>query len=241
MADINCPKCGERFAAADDQRGSAVRCPNCDALLRLKSKAPVAAKPKPVRPKPPPDDDEVIEDVDVVSRPKRVRRRRRQRAAGSFEMPEWLIPVGVFAAAAVTNALLALRVGGEAGQALLVFSLIDLAITVPVTICGMFIAAAALGVNFGHLVTAAIKVAAIVTVVQCIYTMGMRSGGDGSAALVLLIAAPVYWGMFCWFFDLTFVEALQATVLIGLIQKVVNVVVTLAAAGILMKVAERAP
>ena len=47
--------------------------------------------------------------------------------------------------------------------------------------------------------------------------------------------------MFCWLFDLTFVEALQATVLIGLVQKAVNVGVTLLAAGILVKVAAGAP
>jgi len=73
--------------------------------------------------------------------------------------------------------------------------------------------------------------------VQCIYLIGMRGDGDGSAAVVLLLAAPVDWGLFSWLFGLTFVEAIEATVLIGLIQKGVNTLLTLLAAGILLKVA----
>jgi hypothetical protein len=77
----------------------------------------------------------------------------------------------------------------------------------------------------------------IVSVVQCIYLIGMLGDADRSAALVLLLALPVYWGLFAWLFDLTFVEALQATFLIGLIQKGVNTLLTLLAAGILLKMA----
>jgi hypothetical protein len=222
-------------------------------LLRLPAKSPKAAKPvapdRPPKPlksappkEPPPDDDDVIEEVEVVRRPRKVRKKRRpSRKSGSFEMPEWLLPLGLFAFAALTNVMLALRNGGDEGHALLVFSLINLAVAVPVTIGGMFVAAAALGINFGGIFTAILKVAAIVTVVQCIYTVGMTGGGDGSGAIVLLLAAPVYWGMFCWLFDLTFVEALQATFLIGLIQKGVNVVLTLVAAGIFLKATGAAP
>jgi hypothetical protein len=264
MPELNCPKCLESLTVADEQRGSDVRCPTCKTLLRLRGKPPSPARPappprvgsrspapvpsrpvpaarssKPARPKPSPPDDDVIEDAEVVRKRRKVKKRRR--TDGSFEMPEWVIPLGLLAFAVITNASIALRNGGEAGKALLAFSLIDLAVTVPVTIGGMFVAAAALGVNFGGVFTAIIKVAAIAAVVQCIYTVGMSGGGDGSSALVLLLAAPVYWGLFAWLFGLTFVEALQATFFIGLIQKVVNVVVMLLAAGILLKVAAGAP
>ena len=77
--------------------------------------------------------------------------------------------------------------------------------------------------------------AATVAVVQCIYLFGMRGDGDGSAAIVLLLAAPVYGGLFSWLFRLTFVEAIEATVFIGLIQKGVNTLLGLLAAGILLK------
>jgi hypothetical protein len=247
MVKLDCPKCLEPLTFADERRGDDVRCPNCQVLLRLPAKPLAAAKPvpparpskpaKPAKPKPPPPDDDVIEDVEVVRRPRKARKkRRRSHTGGSSEMPEWLVPLGLFACAVVMNAMIALR-RGEDGTGLLVFSLINLAVTVPATIGGMFVAAAALGVNFGGLFTAALKVAAIAAVVQCIYLVGMSGGGDGSAAIVLLLAAPVYWGMFSWLFDLTFVEALQATFLIGLVQKGVNVVVNLLAAGILLKAA----
>jgi hypothetical protein len=155
-------------------------------------------------------------------------------------MPDWLLPLGLFACAVAVNAAIALR-GGDTGKARLALSFIDLAVTVPVTIGGLFLAAAAMGVNFGGVFTAVLKVAAIAAVVQCIYTGGMSSAGDGSAALVLLLAAPVYWGMFAWLFELTFVEALQATVFIGLAQRGVNAVVMIAAAGILAKTGAFAP
>jgi hypothetical protein len=175
MVKLDCPKCREPLAFADERRGDDVRCPNCRALLRLPARRPAAATPisfappsnsaKTAAPKPPPPND-VVTDVDVVSRPRPARRkRRRARADESFEAPEWLLPLGLFAAAALTNVLLALR-GGDGGKGLLVFSLIDLAVTVPVTIGGMFVAAAAMGINFGGIFTAALKVAAIVAAVQ---------------------------------------------------------------------------
>ena len=64
---------------------------------------------------------------------------------------------------------------------------------------------------------------------------------DGSAMIVILLALPVYYGIFCWLFELSFVEALWATFFIGLVQKVVNTVVTLVLAGIFMKVAAHGP
>lgn len=155
-------------------------------------------------------------------------------------MPDWLVPLGLFGGATAMNALIALR-GGDAGKGFLVVSLIQLVLTVPATIGGMFVAAAALGINFGGVFLAALKVAAITAVVQVIYAVGQLGGGDGSAVIVLLFAFPVYWGLFCWLFDLTFVEALQATFFIGLIQKAVNVAVTLLVAGIVLKAAANAP
>jgi hypothetical protein len=178
----------------------------------------------------------VIDDFTVVNRPPKLKRkRRRARADASFEAPEWLVPLGLFAAAVLTNVLLALR-GPDGGKGLVVFSLIDLAVTVPVTIGGMFVAAAAMGIDFGGIFTA-LKVAAIAATVQCIYLIGMSGDGDRSAAVVLLLALPVYLGMFAWLFGLTFVEAIQATVFIGLVQKGVNTLLTLLAAGILLKLA----
>ena len=123
----------------------------------------------------------------------------------------------------------------------MIFSLIGLAVTIPTTIAGMFLAAAAMGINFGNVFTAALKVAAITAVVQCIYTFGMVRSEDGSAMIVILLALPVYYGMFCWLFELSLVEALWATFFIGLVQKVVNTVVTLVLAGIFMKVAAHGP
>ncbi len=244
MINLDCPKCQEPLAFADERRGDDVRCPRCRSLLRLPARrpaagtpAPTSRPPMPAKPKPPRDDDVIAEVAVVGGRRKTRRKRRRSPAGGSFEMPDWVVPLVLFACAALTNALLALR-DTENGKGLLVFAAIDLAVTVPVTIGGMVVAAAALGVNFGDIVTACLKVAAVVSVVQCIYLVGMLGEtGDRSAAVVLLLAAPVYWGLFAWLFELTFVEAIQATVLIGLIQKGVNTLLSLLVAGILLKVA----
>ncbi|HEX4591234.1 MAG TPA: hypothetical protein VH120_14960 [Gemmataceae bacterium] len=139
MIKLNCPKCLEPLAFADERRGDDVRCQLPDAPPPARQAAgggdssPPPQPSKPVKPKPPPPDDGVVEGVEATRRPRRVRKkRRRSPAGGSFALPEWLLPLGLFACAAVTNVLLALR-GGDNGKGLLVFSLIDLAVTVPTT------------------------------------------------------------------------------------------------------------
>jgi predicted Zn finger-like uncharacterized protein len=246
MAKVNCPKCATLFPVGDDERGVEVRCPKCQALLRLRGKPSAATKPQPparssipdrlAGPKPPPDEDERVENVPVVRKRRRVKRRRREEESAG--LPEWFIPLGIFVFAGVMNALIALRGGTEEGRARLIFSLISLVVTVPSTIVGLFVAAAAMGANFGNVFSAAIKIAAMNTVVQCIYTFGMLGSGDGSSMLLVLIALPVYWGMFMWFFDLTFTETIWATIFIGLVQRVVNTVLMLLLTGVLMKAAE---
>jgi len=245
MVKLDCPKCLEPLTFAEERRGDEVRCPKCQTRLRLRNKPASAATTDPparpekaakaARPKPPPDEDDVIEASEVVRKPRR--RRKRRRKAEPAGLPEWVIPLGIFLFASVMNALIALRGGTDEGGARLIFSLISLVVTVPSTIVGLFVAAAAMGANFGNIFTAAIKIAAMTTVVQCIYTFGMMGSGDGSSMIVWLIALPVYYGMFMWFFDLTFVEALWATFFIGLVQRVVNTALMLLLAGILMKAA----
>src|SRR5262245_31920121 len=250
MVKIKCPKCSEFITLAEEQRGTEVRCPNCQALLRLRGKPSSSSEPDPptrsarqaraARPEPPPpDEDDEVNDAPVVR--KRRRRKKRRREDESSGMPEWIVPLVIFVVAIAMNAMIARRAGEEAAKGLMLFTLIELVLTVPATIAGMFVAAAALGINFGNIFTAALKVAAITVVVQCIYTFGMTRGDDGSAIIVILFALPVYYGMFCWLFSLSVVDAIWATVFIGLIQKVVNTVVGLIAAGILMKAAERGP
>ena len=214
MAKINCPKCLTLFPVGDDERGVEVRCPKCQVLLRLRGKPSAAEKPdpparsakpdpspRPARPKPPPpDEDDPVEDAPVVR--KRRRRKKRRREAESSGLPEWIIPLVIFVLAVAMNAIIARRAGDDVGKGLVVFSLIQLVVTVPATIAGMFVAAAAMGVNFGNVFTAALqKVASITAVVQCIYTFGMTRGDDGSGMIVILFALPVYYGMFCWLFE----------------------------------------
>jgi hypothetical protein len=246
MVKFDCPKCFEPLSFGEERRGDDVRCPSCKALLRLPAKRTPATKPvaaarsstpdRPAKPKPPPPDaDHVIDAAEVVRTPKKQKKRRRK--SESFEMPEWIVPLGLFVCAFVVNASIALRGGGNDGKRLLIFSLIGLVVAVPSTIAGMFVAAAALDINFGNVFTAAVKVAAITTVVQCIYLFGQLGSADGSAMIVLVLALPVYYGMFCWLFALNFGEALWATFIIGTVQKCVNLVVTLAIMGAYFKAA----
>lgn len=250
MVKVKCPKCSETIPVAEEQRGVEVRCPNCQALLRLRGKPSRANEPDPpprsanparaARPgPPPPDEDEPVEDAPVVR--KRRRRKKRRRETESSGMPEWIIPLVILVVAVATNAIIARRGGDEAGRSLMIFSLIELVVTVPATIAGMFVAAAAMGINFGNVFTAALKVAAITAVVQCIYTFGMTRGDDGSAMIVILFALPVYYGMFCWLFELSFIEAIWATIFIGLVQKVVDTLLMLVLAGVFMRVAGNGP
>jgi hypothetical protein len=250
-SEVRCPKCQTRLRLPGKPP------PATKPEPAARSAKPVAAV-KPARPKPPPTDDvDVIDDVEVVrKRPKRPppsedhviddaevvrkprRRKKRRRQAESVEMPEWVIPLGVLLFAGVMNALLALRGDPDEGRARLIFTLISLVVTVPLAIVGLYIAAAAMGANYGNVFTAAIKIAAITTVVQCIYTFGMQ-GSEGASMILVLMALPVYYGMFMWFFELTFMEAFCATFFIGLVQRVVLMVLMFVIIGIQMKAAMR--
>src|SRR6266487_4199585 len=187
MVKLKCPKCLESLTFGDELRGSDVRCPSCNALLHLRSKLPSAAqaeaparsaKPTPqAGPKPPPPDEGDGIEAAPVAR-KRRRRKKRRREGRSSGIPEWIVPLAIFVVAIAMNALIARRAGEEAAKGLMLFTLIELVLTVPATIAGMFVAAAALGINFGNIFTAALKVAAITVVVQCIYTFGMVRSED---------------------------------------------------------------
>jgi hypothetical protein len=231
MIRFACPKCDSRLEFADDAAGTVVRCPECRAGLKLPGRKGPARKPAAA---PPPEDDPPVE-AEVV-RPKK-RRRRRDAEEGSRETPEWVAPtilLGVGLLLSVVGALLAHGVAGTAG--LLLVTAIMLAVIIPANIAGMYVAAAVVEVQFGQIWDAALKIAAITVTMQgvnIILTIGDKGQLGAATCFALLIQVPLSFGLFCWLFKMSLVEAFVSTIVIGVVSRVVIFVMSVPLIGFL--------
>jgi hypothetical protein len=191
---------------ADSAAGRVVRCPECQARLRLPG--------------------ELVED----DPPRRKKRRRRieDDATEPAGTPEWLAPT-IILGLGLTLSVGSLAVAkGQEGAALgLVIVGLRLLIAVPLSIGGMFIVAPLLGVNFGTIGTAILKLAAINVLALSIVLNVEFAGGSGVFGYGL--AAPIMWLLFKWLFELDFNETMIAVTVIDLIQFLANLTITAAA------------
>jgi hypothetical protein len=186
----------------DDSAGRIVRCPACGVRLRMRGELPDA---------PPP------------------RRKKRRRAADDEpgETPEWLVPIVLLVLALVlTVGSLALARGQEGAQFGVKVVFWRLVATVPLSIAGMFIVAPLLGITFGTIGLALLKLAAINMTTLAIVMNVQFSGGPTIVGYG--IATLVMWGLFKWMFELDFNETMISVTVIDLIQFLASLTVTMA-------------
>jgi hypothetical protein len=202
---FNCPKCRSALEFADDAAGRIVRCPECQVKLRLPGELP-------------------SEDEPERARPRRKKRRRREEVEETTEVgetPEWVAPAIILALGLV------LAVGGMAvtkgrdgfAVGLLVVTL-RLVVTVPFSVAILFVAAPLLGVSFGPITTALLKLSSI-SVLTLGISMTLQFGGMPGFMASSLVA-PIGWGLFKWLFELEFTETLFVVVLTWLVQSLIG-------------------
>jgi hypothetical protein len=170
------------------------------------------------------------EDEPERARPRRKKRRRRPKLEETTEVgetPEWV-------AAAIILALgLILSVGGMAvaegrdGFAIGLAAVgVRLLVTVPLSIAGLLITAPLLGITFGTIGMAILKLAAINVLSLSIALTAIFAGAPALVGYAL--AAPIDWFLFKWLFELEFSETMIVLTVIGLIQFLANLAVTAA-------------
>jgi hypothetical protein len=134
---------------------------------------------------------------------------------------EWKVPllllvlgVAVIVGAALGLPELGLAELRGAAEVLLEVAL-RLAVGLPVTIAALFLVAAVLGITFGPLNSAVLKLASISVFSNALVLVGMLLG---QPLIGWLVALVVSWYLFSLFFDLDLQETAVSIVLLGLIQ-----------------------
>jgi hypothetical protein len=204
---FDCPKCRAGLEFADEAAGRIVRCPDCQTRLRLPGELVEAAPPR------------------------RKKRRRRidevphEDADEPTGTPEWIAPTIILGLGLTLSVgSLAVSKGQEGAAAGLILVGLRLLFSVPLSIGGMMIVAPLLGVTFGSIGTALLKLAAINVLTLSIVLNVQFAGGHALFGYVL--AGPIVWLMFKWLFELEFSETMIAVTVIDLIQFLANLTIT---------------
>jgi hypothetical protein len=180
--------------------------------------------------------------MDELSGPTKLDRREFPKPRGRFDwenrqdqdsresLLEFRVPAIVFAVGFVAFLASAFAMSGGAGALTHGVSLaVVLLVQIPVTIAGMYLLAALLGISYGLLGSAILKLAAIT---MCVAGFSMAGDALGHPILARLALAPIYWYLFSLFFDLDAWETLMSflafcllgTVLGQLVERLVGVV-----------------
>jgi hypothetical protein len=204
VISFNCPKCRARLEFADAAAGRIVRCAECRAKLRLPGE---------------------LSDDEPPRRKKRRRRPVEDEASEPGATPEWLAPTIILALGLTLSVgSLAVAKGQEGATAGLILVGLRLLFTIPLSIGGMFIVAPLLGVSFGSITMAILKLAAI-NVLTLSIVLNVEFAG-GHAMFGYALAAPIVWLIFKWLFELEFNETMISLVVIDVIQFMANLTVT---------------
>jgi hypothetical protein len=100
---------------------------------------------------------------------------------------------------------------------------IILLVQIPLTILAMYILASLLGISYGNLFTAILKLAAISIFVEGLAFAGTLLGFPIMSRLILIM---VMWALFSWLFDLDFWETFYSILGLGLISGAINWLIT---------------
>ncbi|HEX4590471.1 MAG TPA: hypothetical protein VH120_11110 [Gemmataceae bacterium] len=194
MIRLRCPKCRSDLEFGDSAAGRVVRCPACEARLRLPGEL-------------------------TADRPRR-RKKRRQDDEETTEpspTPEWAAPSVLLALGLILSIGSLAVAGGKQGAAFGAAIVgLRLLTAVPLSVAGLFIVAPLLGITFGTIGMAILKLAAINVVAVSILLNVEFAGEPGFVGYAL--AAPIMWMMFKWLFELDFSETMIVVTVIDLIQ-----------------------
>jgi hypothetical protein len=146
---------------------------------------------------------------------KKTKTRERFDPSESGSAWEWPIPLALFLVGLTILVVGASLVEGSRPAATLLGIALILVVYVPLTIAAMYLTASLLGMAFGFLNTAILKLAAI-----SVFTLSLNQVGDwlGHPAVGWLVAILVSFYLFSNFFDLDFQETVLAVVVISVIR-----------------------
>ncbi|HEY1378429.1 MAG TPA: zf-TFIIB domain-containing protein [Gemmataceae bacterium] len=218
---FKCPKCRVTLEFADAAAGRLARCPACRARVRV--------------PEPPPPAEEEVVTAPVAEEPPPPRRRKKRRRPAPIpddtpepgETPEWLPPTVLLALGLVLAVGSPAVMKGTEGFADGLATVgLHLLVTVPLSVAGLFIAAPLLGVTFGTIGMAVLKLAAINVLTLSLAMTAMFGGMPGYVAFTLV--APVGWLLFNWLFGLEFNETMFVLTVLWLIQFLADLTFTAA-------------
>jgi hypothetical protein len=169
-------------------------------------------------PEPEPSLPSFPDDAPQDVRPRRRRKRaRKHRAEPSYPASpwEWKIPLALFVIGVIVLVAGAALLDSASPSATVLGIALLLVVNVPLTIAAMYLAANWLGLAFGYLHTAILKLAAI-----SVFTTSLDQLGSwlGQPLLGWLAAIAISFYLFSYFFDLDFNETLLAVVAITAIQ-----------------------
>jgi hypothetical protein len=189
----------------DDAAGRIVRCPDCKVKLRLPGELTADEKP----------------------RRKKRRRIEDEESIEPSETPEWVAPSIILGLGLVLSVGSLAVAGGTVGAAVgAIIVVLRLVTSVPLGIAGLFIVAPLLGVSFGTIGMAILKLAAINVLNVAIMLMADFSG---AGMIGFAFGAMINWLLFKWLFELEFSETMISLTIIGLIQFLATLTVTAAA------------
>src|SRR5262249_31330211 len=116
------------------------------------------------------------------------------------------------------------KLGVGAGM-VLVYVVVQMVVSVPLSIAGMFVAAPLLGVSYGTVGLAILKLAAITAL-----TNGIAITAEllGAPPVGYVIGLGASWFLFGQFFQLEFQETLVSLIIIGMVKWVVGMFVAMA-------------
>jgi hypothetical protein len=202
MSFKHCPNCGGLLRAPDLKAGHAVRCNKCGYTFAVPDHVPGGHS--------------AHRDAEREERQRRHRGRSRSAKETDASPGEWLVPTALL----VVGLMLALsgifvHEGAAGVRGLLILIAVNLAVTIPITIAAMYVAAAVLGTSFGALGTAILKLVAINVLYLGIVLTGTFVGAP---VIGLVVGVVVSWVLFSFLFDLAWYETLISLLIIGLIH-----------------------
>ncbi len=138
---------------------------------------------------------------------------------------EFKIPVILLGVGLVILVISTLALGGAAEAfSTLISAIALLLIQIPLTILALYILASLLGITYGNLWSAILKLAAITIFVEALAFTGSLLGYPIISRVALL---PVAWFLFSFLFDLDFTETFYSIVGLGFISGIINWIVIL--------------
>lgn len=220
---LRCPDCQTTWPLSDKVTAPAVSCPECAALVVV-----------PERPKTPDAEPEAVIDntatyEDLVAERKRRKPKRDKPPAEQWrEVPQastdWVGPAFVLVLGQIVvfvAALLSIKWGTLPVKPMVGIGLsaLEIVVTVPLTLLGLFVAAGVLGISFGEMRLAMLKIVAMTVAGNGAYWVGTAFGAPLIGWAVLDPLCTVI--LFCLLFKMEVQEKIMAILVIAVTKVLV--------------------